>query len=58
MKLTNIGKYIKKNELRWLLFLLVPIVIGLIIHFVIPLLFVLNANPRVEEAYNNKKIQV
>jgi hypothetical protein len=47
-----------KNELRWLMFMLIPFVIFLIIHFLVPLMFLLNANPIVEESYNNERIKL
>jgi len=41
-----------KKEYRWLLFLLVPFIAFVIIHFMVPLQFVLNAQPRVTQSYN------
>lgn len=56
LKLPNIGKYIKKNDMKWLVFLILPLFLGLILHFVIPISFILNSNPIAESSYNNEKI--
>lgn len=55
-KLPNIGNYIKKNDMKWLVFLILPLFLGLIIHFLIPITFILNSNPSAELSYNHEKI--
>jgi hypothetical protein len=44
-----------KKELRWLIFLIVPFVIILTIHVVIPVTFILNSNPIFEDSYLSSK---
>lgn len=48
-------KFVLKRELRWLVFLLVPFVFLLIIHVVIPLTFLTQSTPLLQENYNIDK---
>lgn len=41
-----------KTRNTWLYFMLVPFIIGAIIHFVVPMQFILTSNPKIEEVYN------
>ena len=36
----------------WLLIMIAPFLLGLLIHFIMPLEFILNGHARVEESYN------
>lgn len=36
----------------WLCFMLLPFMVGVIIHFMVPIQFILTSNPKIEEAYN------
>lgn len=47
-----------KSEYRWLLFILLPFILILVIHFLIPLEFALQSSPVVQESYNSQKIQI
>lgn len=38
--------------------MLIPFMIGVGIHFLVPIEFVINANPRIEQAYNARKIEM
>ena len=42
----------------WLLFMMVPFLVGVLIHFLVPLQFIITSNPKIEEAYNSYKIEV
>jgi hypothetical protein len=48
-------KFVLKRELRWLIFLLVPFVFLLIIHVVVPLTFLTQSTPLLQENYNIDK---
>lgn len=48
-------KFVLKRELRWLIFLLVPFVFLLIIHVVVPLTFLTQSTPLLQESYNIDK---
>lgn len=47
-----------KKEMRWMAFLLVPLIILLALHFFIPLQFVLNSYPVLTQDYNNRISQM
>ena len=38
--------------------MLIPFIVGVIIHFVIPLQFILTSNPKIEEVYNTYEIEI
>ena len=38
--------------------MLVPFIIGAVIHFVVPIQFILTSNPKIEEVYNTYEIEI
>lgn len=42
----------------WLCFMLLPFMAGVLIHFMVPIQFILTSNPKIEEAYNTIEIEV
>jgi hypothetical protein len=49
---------IKKKEKTWLCFMLFPFIIGVGVHFLVPIEFIVSSNPKIEQAYNARKIEV
>ena len=42
----------------WLAFMLIPFIIGVMIHFIIPIQFILTTNSKIQNIYNTYKIEI
>ncbi len=48
-----IDRYLKK----WLCFMMVPFIFGVLVHFLVPMMFTLFTYSRIEQGYNAYKIE-
>lgn len=46
-----------KNS-TWLAFMLIPFMIGVILHFIIPIQFIMVSSPKIERTYNLFKTEI
>lgn len=45
-----------KKEIGWLVFMLLPLIFLLVVHFSIPLSYIIQSNPLIQDNYRNKQI--